>query len=192
VLIAEPDMSEIPSADWSWIHATAERFEQAWTTGPRPLIEHFLAKVDESCWPLLLEELLRVERELRRGAGEETNAEEYHQRFPDHDVVVAAVFPSAPGQSRTAAQDDRLGSTLARRRSRPTLTSSLPEELADHLDNEVVRELDHGGMGVVYVARRNSSLNPACSAGTGFPWRPASVRSFIARFARAMPSTRFC
>jgi len=146
-------MSEIPSADWSWIHAIAERFEQAWKKGPRPRIEDFLATVDESCWPPLLEELLRVECELRRRDGEETNAEEYRQRFPDHDEMVVAVFASVLGGSRTEDQEERLGSTLADAGSAKALGNSLPPELANHPDYEIVRELARGGMGVVYLAR---------------------------------------
>ena len=64
--LAEPAMNEIPTADWTWINAAADRFERAWKDGPRPRIEDYLAEVDESRWPRLLEELLRVERELRR------------------------------------------------------------------------------------------------------------------------------
>jgi hypothetical protein len=68
---SEAVMSEVPTGDWSWIDAAAQRFERAWKQGPRPRIEDFLVKVDESRWPLLLEELLQVECELRRRSGEE-------------------------------------------------------------------------------------------------------------------------
>ena len=64
-------MTEIPTADWTWINAAADRFERAWKAGERPKIEDYLAEVDESRRPRLLEELLRVEIELRRRAGEE-------------------------------------------------------------------------------------------------------------------------
>ena len=64
-------MSEIPTSDWTWINAAADRFERDWKKGPRPRIEDYLAEVDESRWPRLLEELLRVERELLRRAGAE-------------------------------------------------------------------------------------------------------------------------
>jgi hypothetical protein len=29
-------MSEIPTADWTWINAAADRFERAWKAGTRP------------------------------------------------------------------------------------------------------------------------------------------------------------
>ena len=89
-------VAEIPTADWSWINKAAERFEQAWKKGPRPRIEDFLIKVPESQWPPLLQELMRVERELRRREGEGPSAEEYRRRFPDHEDVIATVFAVGP------------------------------------------------------------------------------------------------
>jgi hypothetical protein len=62
-------LSEIPASEWTWINDIADRFERAWKHGAGPLIEDYLAAVDESRWPALLEELLRVETELRRGEG---------------------------------------------------------------------------------------------------------------------------
>ena len=64
-------MSEIPTSDWTWINAAADRFERAWKQGPRPRIEDYLTEVEEAQRPALLEELLRVEVELRRCDGEE-------------------------------------------------------------------------------------------------------------------------
>ena len=32
-------MSEIPTADWTWMEATANRFEQDWMKGNVPLLE---------------------------------------------------------------------------------------------------------------------------------------------------------
>jgi serine/threonine-protein kinase len=47
---------------------------------------------------LLLEELLRVERELRRAEGQEPTPEEYRRRFPGDAAVIEAVFAAAPTQ----------------------------------------------------------------------------------------------
>ncbi|MGO8899813.1 MAG: hypothetical protein ACLQU5_15905 [Isosphaeraceae bacterium] len=54
-------MNEIPTADWTWINAAADRFEWAWKDGTRPKIEDYLAETDEPRRPRLLEKLLRVE-----------------------------------------------------------------------------------------------------------------------------------
>ena len=145
-------MSEIPSADWSWVHATAERFERAWKKGPRPRIEDFLATVGETFWPPLLEELLRVENELRRSEGEEPILDDYRRRFPEHDELIASVFRAEPRQPPMAAGDEGLGLTRERSRGSPAGADALPAELANHPDYQIIRQLDRGGMGVVYLA----------------------------------------
>ena len=89
-------MADIPTADWSWINAAADRFERACSRGRRPRIEDYLVDVDQDRVPALLEELLRVECELRRRGGEEPTAEEYRVRFPDQVGVLGAVFGSNP------------------------------------------------------------------------------------------------
>ena len=80
-------MSETPTSDWTWINAAADRFERAWKQGTRPRIEDYLTEVDESQRPALLEELLRVELELRRRDGEEPGAADYAARFPQHTAL---------------------------------------------------------------------------------------------------------
>src|SRR5205807_831528 len=73
------------------------RFEAAWRGGARPRIEGSLAVAPEDDREALLRELLPVELELRRAAGERTTADEYRERFPAQASLVAAVFEAAPG-----------------------------------------------------------------------------------------------
>jgi hypothetical protein len=58
VELPELAMSEISTADGTWVNAAADRFEQDWKAGPRPKIEDYLAEVDESRRTLLLAESL--------------------------------------------------------------------------------------------------------------------------------------
>jgi hypothetical protein len=99
----EVPVSEIPSSDWTWINAAADRFERTWKQGPRPRIEDCLAEVDEQRRPRLVEELLRVECELRRRAGEEPVVVGYAPRFPEHRALIEAVFGRGPGRSKPSA-----------------------------------------------------------------------------------------
>jgi serine/threonine protein kinase len=145
-------MREIPSSDWTRIDAAAMRFEQAWKEGPRPQIEHFLLEVPEVLRPPLLQELMRLEAELRHGEGERPSAEEFHRRFPEHEDVVATVFRERPDSAKGLVEGLPSGAKRASK-SLPALgASTLPEELANHADYEIVRELGAGGMGVVFLA----------------------------------------
>src|SRR5262249_43746367 len=85
-------MAEIPTTDWTRINDAADRFECAWKAGPRPRIDDYLAEAEPRLRAALLEELLRVEIELRRGDGEAPVADEYALRFPEQTPVIEAVF----------------------------------------------------------------------------------------------------
>jgi eukaryotic-like serine/threonine-protein kinase len=98
---------EIPTADWSWINTAADRFERAWMAGHQPRIEDYLADVGHDRVPAILDELLRVECELRRRAGEEPASEEYRRRFPDYREVVDRVF-RLNGRDRDTPESDEL------------------------------------------------------------------------------------
>ncbi len=144
-------MAEIPTADGDGIASAAERFERAWKNGERPRIEEFLINVPEPQRPLVSQELLRVEGELRRRAGEEPGAEEDRRRFPGQEGAIGADFESPPTGTTAADQAEPVGPISARPAPRPP-AGSPPPELANHADYEIVRELGVGGMGVVYLA----------------------------------------
>jgi serine/threonine protein kinase len=137
-------MSDIPTGDWSWINKAADRFERAWRCGPRPRIEDFLAEAAEPLRGALLDELLRVECEIRRGEGERPTSEEYLPRFPGYSAVIRAVFGPAANQFVGPGPPDPAPS--------PTV-GAIPPGLDDHPDFQVVRRLGSGSMGLVYLAR---------------------------------------
>ena len=99
-------MSQAQTGERTWLDERADQFEHQWKQGgERPRIEDYLAGQNGAARRLLLEELLRMERELRERAGEHPSADEYLARFPDHSDAVEGAFgvnanrsarPSAP------------------------------------------------------------------------------------------------
>jgi RNA polymerase sigma factor (sigma-70 family) len=73
-----------------------DRFEAAWRRSERPRIEAYLTEVTEPVRPVLLRELLVLELELRRDAGEQPAPQEYRSRFPDHEAAVAVAWDATP------------------------------------------------------------------------------------------------
>jgi serine/threonine-protein kinase len=78
------------------VDAICNRFEEQLLAGQRPLIEEALDGVAGPVRSRALRELLLIEIEYRRAAGERPTAEQYAARFP-HDVeVLEAVFAAPP------------------------------------------------------------------------------------------------
>ena len=111
-------MSQPLGGEQTWIDAAADQFERDWKSGPdRPRIEDCLDEADEGRRASLIEELVRVECELRRAAGEQPAPEEYLIRFPDDCQAVNAAFgvdaSPRPTQPRVSAAESLLFGLLA-------------------------------------------------------------------------------
>jgi hypothetical protein len=72
-----------------------DRFDDAWKAGARPRLEDFLGDAQGPERAALLTELLRLELDHRRRAGEAPSAEEYLRRFPEHGPGIAAAWAYA-------------------------------------------------------------------------------------------------
>ena len=134
-------MGDVHPGDESWLDEVADRFERAWAAGERPRIEAYLGDAAGLRRSRLLEELVRVERQLRITGGETPRAEEFRQRFPGHQAVTDVAFmepaasrPGRPHDGATAASRDLLFGLLALQNNfidRDSLVAALSIWVAD-------------------------------------------------------------
>jgi serine/threonine-protein kinase len=76
--------SEYLALEWQ-VDAVCLRFEAAWQAGQRPDLEAYLADAQEPLRSALLRELIALDIEYRRRAGESPSLEDYRDRFPELD-----------------------------------------------------------------------------------------------------------
>ena len=77
------------------VDQVCDRFEAAWSSGQRPLVEEYLTDAPEAERPSLLRELLTLELDLRTKAGDIPTFDEYLRRLPEHVDIVSDIFTEA-------------------------------------------------------------------------------------------------
>jgi serine/threonine-protein kinase len=146
-------MSDHLQGTQTWIDATATPFDQAWRafvclgcTGQRPRIEDFLMGVTEPRRSQLLAELLRVEVEYRRKAGERPTAGEYEQQFREHGALIRDLFA---GETELIDHVPREAASAE--------VNTFRQFVGEY---ELLEEIGRGAEGIVYRARDEKGIVP--------------------------------
>ncbi|QEL17786.1 hypothetical protein PX52LOC_04794 [Limnoglobus roseus] len=139
----------------------------------KPAIDSYLNRVGADAQPTLLRNLLAIEIEWRRAAGEQPQLDDYLARFPQFTGLLREAFlqqsqvyhpdgPQTAPEAPPVTWDQQ--QSRAYRHDRPSTLASPPaavkvpaaSRLGDYL---LLRELGRGGMGVVYEAVHQSRGN---------------------------------
>jgi serine/threonine-protein kinase len=136
-----PDGGKMPPAQLRRVIVACERYEGDWHAGRRPRIEQFLADDPGPDRPALLRELLALELELRRDAGEQPGPQEYRARFPEHGAAVADAFD----MTSRSAECDRDAATGPKGNNDPTVSRDGRDTGPDDLDATLTYSVGRDG-----------------------------------------------
>jgi serine/threonine protein kinase/WD40 repeat protein/tetratricopeptide (TPR) repeat protein len=139
-----PEGGKMPPVQLRRVIVACERYEADWSAGRRPRIEQFLADDPGPDRPALLRELLAVELELRRGAGERPDLMEYRERFPDDAGLIEGVFAED-------APTPGLGLTVT-----AAHVSHSPGAVIGSY--KLLQQIGEGGMGTVFIAEQTEPV----------------------------------
>jgi len=138
------------------IDQTCDHFEAAWKAGSRPDPREYLGAATGSMRSVLLRQLLFLDWDYRRRAGDEPRPDDYHARFPGDPALIEDInrtMTQSPDSTQLGSDGakipDRLSHGLEEvgRIANPSHVGSGAERY------DLLREVGHGGIGVVFRGR---------------------------------------
>jgi tetratricopeptide (TPR) repeat protein len=155
--MTQPLLVCLSPAEVRQIDQTCDRFEEAWKARQRPDLQEYLGAAVGPVRSALLRQLLLLDWDYRRRAGDEPDADDYHRRFPGDRAVVEEVRrESSESPNETQELLDKGGERHTPGPGETALDLAgefvAPTEAGSDR-YELLQEIGHGGIGVVFRGR---------------------------------------
>ena len=139
------NQDQFPRAVAERVTALCRRFEAACQAGAAPKIQDYLDETPAPEHALLLRRLLILQWSYAKDTGT-PSLDEYLSTFPQHQELVRSLFAELQGDGATATGGH---ATIDLPKA-----DKLPQGAPAIAGYEILEELGHGGMGIVYRARQ--------------------------------------
>ena len=151
--LAFEDANAMPSAAAAQrIDAACDRFEQQLQSGETPSIQEVLESFEDVLQPMLLRQLLLLQWDYDGRRHVSIDLDGYLARFPAHASLIRAAAMEHLSDLEDREQKFRLATSQHE-------TAAFMTQRWEDSNYEIQRQLGHGGMGTVWLAKERASGN---------------------------------